>query len=105
MWQLAVNTCFSGLQNRPPGMLLRAIHMRKLRRSSIAGGIVDLRQKEVQNLEQDWAQNPRWNGVKRGYGAKDVVRLRGSVKIEHTLARRGAEKLWRMMHERPFVNL
>jgi isocitrate lyase len=55
-------------------------------------------------IEKDWAENPRWKGVKRGYGAKDVVRLRGSLQIEHTLARRGAEKLWQMMHERPFVN-
>jgi isocitrate lyase len=42
--------------------------------------------------------------VKRGYSATDVLRLRGSIQIEHTLARRGAEKLWRLMHERPFVN-
>jgi isocitrate lyase len=55
-------------------------------------------------IEKDWAENPRWKGVKRGYGAMDVVRLRGSLQIEHTLARRGAEKLWQMMHERPFVN-
>ncbi len=55
-------------------------------------------------IEKDWADNPRWKGVKRGYGAKDVVRLRGSLQIEHTLARHGAEKLWQMMHERPFVN-
>src|SRR5205814_4025914 len=48
--------------------------------------------------------NPRWQGVKRGYGAADVVRLRGSVKIEHTLARLGAEKLWKMCSEKPFVN-
>jgi isocitrate lyase len=65
---------------------------------------VDQRTKEIQSLEQDWAQNPRWKGMKRGYAAEDVVRLRGSVRIEHTLARRGAEKLWAMMHERPFVN-
>jgi len=62
------------------------------------------RQDEIRTIEQDWATNPRWKGVKRGYAARDVVRLRGSVRIEHTLARRGAEKLWRMMHERPFVN-
>jgi isocitrate lyase len=62
------------------------------------------RQKQIQALEQDWAQNPRWKGVKRGYGAKDVVRLRGSVQIEHTLAKLGAEKLWRLTHELPFVN-
>ncbi len=55
-------------------------------------------------LEKDWAQNPRWQGVKRGYAGADVVRLRGSVAIEHTLARRGAEKLWRLCNEQPFVN-
>jgi isocitrate lyase len=59
---------------------------------------------EIAALEKDWAQNPRWQGVKRGYSARDVVRLRGSVKIEHTLARLGAEKLWKMCKERPFVN-
>src|SRR5688572_22429815 len=82
-------------------MLLRAISLRTLWRSSISGGTV---QQQIQSIEQDWAQNPRWKGVKRGYAARDVVRLRGSVQVEHTLARRGAEKLWRMMHERPFVN-
>jgi isocitrate lyase len=61
-------------------------------------------QQEIAALEKDWAENPRWKGVKRGYSAQDVVRLRGSVKIEHTLARLGAEKLWKMCKERPFVN-
>src|SRR5256884_2552277 len=68
------------------------------------GGAVDQRQKQIEQLEQDWASNPRWKAVKRGYSAKDVVRLRGSVHVEHTLAKRGAEKLWRMTQERPFVN-
>jgi isocitrate lyase len=62
------------------------------------------RNQEIQSLEQDWKQNPRWKGVKRGYSAEDVVRLRGSLRIEHTLAKRGAEKLWQRMHEMPFVN-
>jgi isocitrate lyase len=65
---------------------------------------VDQRQKQLEQLEQDWTSNPRWKEVKRGYSAKDVVRLRGSVRVEHTLAKRGAEKLWRMTQERPFVN-
>jgi isocitrate lyase len=47
---------------------------------------VDPRQKEIQTLEQDWAKNPRWNSVQRGYTAAVVVRLRGSLKFEHTLA-------------------
>jgi isocitrate lyase len=59
---------------------------------------------QIEGIEEDWLENPRWQGVQRGYAAKDVVRLRGSVQVEHTLARRGAEKLWRMMHERPFVH-
>ncbi|MEX1073771.1 MAG: isocitrate lyase, partial [Burkholderiales bacterium] len=59
---------------------------------------------EIAALNKDWTENPRWQGVKRGYTAEDVVRLRGSVTIEHTLATLGAEKLWRMCHERPFVN-
>ena len=59
---------------------------------------------EVQRIKKDWTENPRWTGVKRGYTAEDVYRLRGSVQVEHTLARRGAEKLWKLMHERPFVN-
>ncbi|HEX5011881.1 MAG TPA: isocitrate lyase, partial [Planctomycetota bacterium] len=52
---------------------------------------------------KDWAENPRWAGVKRGYSAEDVVRLRGSLKIEHTLARLGAEKLWRLLQTQPYV--
>ena len=52
-----------------------------------------------QQLEQQWTTNPRWAGIKRDYTAKDVTRLRGSVAIEHTLARRGAEKLWTSLHE------
>ena len=60
---------------------------------------------EIEALEQEWAWcHPRWRGIKRGYSAADVVRLRGSVQVEHTLARRGAEKLWKMCSERPFVN-
>src|SRR4029434_8120031 len=59
---------------------------------------------EAARLKKDWAENPRWKGIERGYSAEDVVRLRGSVHIEHTLARRGAEKLWKLVNEEPFVN-
>ena len=61
-------------------------------------------QLDVARIKKDWAENPRWKGIQRGYSAEDVVRLRGTVHIEHTLARRGAEKLWKSMHELPFVN-
>ncbi len=62
------------------------------------------RELEVARIKKDWSENPRWAGVKRGFSADDVYRLRGSMPIEHTLARKGAEKLWKLMHERPFVN-
>ena len=62
------------------------------------------REQQVQALEQEWATNPRWKGIKRGYTAADVVRLRGSVQVEHTLAKRGAEKLWTLVNTEPFVN-
>ncbi len=55
-------------------------------------------------IHSDWSTNPRWKGVRRGYAAADVVRLRGTVKVEHSLARQGAEKLWAHMATEPFVN-
>ncbi|MBA3563801.1 MAG: isocitrate lyase [Gammaproteobacteria bacterium] len=54
-------------------------------------------------LTADWTSNPRWRGVRRPYTVQDVLRLRGTVQIEHTLARLGAEKLWRYLHEKDFV--
>ena len=62
------------------------------------------RDQQVAALEKDWATSPRWKGVKRSYSAADVVRLRGSIPIEHTLAKRGAEKLWNLVNTEPFVN-
>ena len=59
---------------------------------------------EATPISKEWAQNPRWRGIKRGYGPEQVVSLRGSVQVEHTLARRGAEKLWKLLHEEPFLN-
>lgn len=56
------------------------------------------RNTEIQQIENDWATNPRWKGVTRPYSAADVVRLRGSVKVENTVARMGAEKLWRLLN-------
>jgi isocitrate lyase len=55
-------------------------------------------------MEKDWLSNPRWKGVERPYDAAEVMRLRGSITIEHTLARLGAEKLWTLMHEQDYVN-
>jgi isocitrate lyase len=62
------------------------------------------REIEAQRLQKEWNENARWKGIKRGFTAEDVVRLRGSVQVEHTLAKRGAEKLWRLINDEPFVN-
>jgi isocitrate lyase len=55
-------------------------------------------------IERDWKSSPRWKGIVRAYGAADVVRLRGTVDVEHSIARLGADKLWRYLQEMPFVN-
>ncbi|MFE5335384.1 isocitrate lyase [Isoptericola sp. NPDC056573] len=55
-------------------------------------------------LAEQWATDPRWEGISRDYTAEDVVALRGSVGEEFTLARRGAERLWRQLHEEDFIN-
>jgi isocitrate lyase len=59
--------------------------------------------KQAKELATEWARGGRWAGVERGYRAEDVVRLRGSVQIEHTLARLGAEKLWQRLRNDDFV--
>lgn len=62
------------------------------------------RETEIRNLQKYWAEDPRWQGIKRTYSAEEVIRLRGSTVEEHTLARRGSEKLWQMITQEPFVN-
>ncbi|MDD9807276.1 MAG: isocitrate lyase [Gammaproteobacteria bacterium] len=62
------------------------------------------RKNMIAEIQKDWDENPRWAGIKRGYRAEDVVRLRGSVSVEHTLARRGAGKLWKLLNEEPYIN-
>jgi len=61
------------------------------------------RAQQIQTLATEWAENPRWKGVTRTYSAEDVVRLRGSLQIEHTIAKRGAVKLWDLLNNEPFV--
>ena len=55
-------------------------------------------------IAQDWKTNPRWKGVLRPYSAEDVLRLRGSIHIEHTLARLGAERLWELLKTEPYIH-
>ena len=55
-------------------------------------------------LNESWNNDPRWSGIKRGYGAEDVVKLQGSVVHKHSLAENGAKKLWKLVNEEPFIN-
>jgi isocitrate lyase len=62
------------------------------------------KQQQIEELKKSWAEDSRWNGIVRPYTAEDVVKLRGSIQIEYTLAKRGADRLFRSIHERDFVN-
>jgi isocitrate lyase len=58
----------------------------------------------AEELQRSWGESPRWRGIQRGYEAADVVRLRGTIPVEHSIARLTAEKLWRYLNEKPLVN-
>ena len=62
-----------------------------------------MNQEAIQELQENWAGDPRWQGILRPYTPEDVVRLRGSLQIDYTLARRGARRLWELMHTEPFI--
>jgi len=62
------------------------------------------RDTEIAGIKKDWAENSRWKGISRSYSAEDVYRLRGTVQIEHSLARHGANKLWKLLNEEPYVH-
>src|SRR5918996_1564308 len=64
--------------------------------------VVEREKNGTSQIAREW-EGDRWEGIERPYTADDVVRLRGSIRIEHTLARMGAERLWTLMNERPFV--
>ncbi|MEA2328938.1 MAG: isocitrate lyase [Thermoanaerobaculia bacterium] len=59
--------------------------------------------RDAKQIERDWENNPRWDGVTRDYTADDVLRLRGSIDIEHTLAKMGADRLWDLLNDEPYV--
>jgi isocitrate lyase len=61
------------------------------------------RQQQAETLAESWKREPRWEEINRPYSADQVVKLRSSVHIEHTLARMGAERLWHLMHSEPYV--
>ncbi len=58
----------------------------------------------AKTLEQEWATNPRWKGIKRDYSAEEVLKLRPSIDVEYSLARRGAERFWKQLHSESYVN-
>lgn len=62
------------------------------------------REEQIRQLEESWANDERWKGIERTYSAEDVVNLRGSLMVEHTLARRGSEKLWNLLHSEDYIN-
>jgi isocitrate lyase len=59
---------------------------------------------EIAHMKDSWAKDQRWKGIRRNYTPEDVIRLRGSVKIEYTLATMGAERLWGLLQEEPYVH-
>src|SRR4029079_12931980 len=59
--------------------------------------------REAEELERQWATDPRWRGIERPYSGEDVVRLRGSVRVEHTIARMGAQRLWELLGKRDYI--
>jgi isocitrate lyase len=59
--------------------------------------------RDPKQIERDWENNPRWDGITRDYTAHDVLRLRGSIDIEHTLAEMGADRLWDLLNDEPYV--
>ena len=77
--------------NETNNCIITDVSLKKLSEWGVETVAID--QQEVKRLEESWKNDPRWNGIKRPYSAEDVLKLRGSVKIEHTLARKGAERL------------
>ena len=63
-----------------------------------------MKNERIEKLQESWELDTRWKGITRQYSAEDVIRLRGSIDIEHTLARRGAEKLWASLHTEDYIN-
>ena len=65
--------------------------------------MVMMHKTNASQIENQWKSDPRWNGIQRPFSGEDVVRLRGSLHIEHTLARQGAERLWELLNNEPYV--
>lgn len=61
------------------------------------------KQEKIDQIKKSWENDARWKGIKRPYSADEVYKLSGSIQVEHTLARLGAEKLWKLLHEEKFL--
>src|SRR5436309_673832 len=86
-----------------PGRIVR-VTLRRPRHHSGAGKEKPMIERApIRNLDREWTTSPRWKGIRRPYSAKHVERLRGTIGIEHTLARRGAENLWDLLHREECV--
>ncbi len=59
----------------------------------------------LETMQTEWESDPRWSGIRRNYTPADVLKLRGSIKVEHTLARLGAERLWELIHTEDYVHM
>ena len=65
--------------------------------------LIDITEEDIQKLDNEWKENQRWKGIKRLYKAEDVIKLRGSIKIDYPLSRIGSEKLWDLLQKESFI--
>src|SRR3954454_18048332 len=72
-------------------------------RQSTCGGPCNMNQLRPSEIARQWQTEDRWQGIQRPYSSEEVCRLRGSLHIEHTLARKGAERLWELLHSESYV--
>ena len=96
-------------QENPENRIARSLNedagaCRRAQKRIEKGFSMTTREQRIAAIQKDWNENPRWKGIKRGYSAADVERLRGSLQIEYSLARNGADKLWGLLHSEPYIN-
>src|SRR5690606_23558589 len=82
---------------------VRASRPREAARTSSRADIEAAARRAAEELRREWETNPRWRGIERTYTAEDVIRLRGSIQEEYTLARLGAERLWHLLQTEDYV--
>src|SRR4029077_19144914 len=109
---LAETACHSGISSLGqigllaqcgPAFLSHAGLCVVLQGSLKGGGFLHMSTQTASELTKQWQSDARWTGILRPYSGEDVARLRGSIHVEHTLARLGAERLWTLLHTEPYV--